>query len=60
MNWLINHPQLVLLTGFAYEVVVRVIPTTMNLSIIDKFKTGMLMAHNLFDIIVPNKRIDEE
>lgn len=60
MNWLINHPQLVLLTGFAYEVIVRLIPTTVNLSIVDKFKQGMMMAHSLFDIVVPNKRINEE
>ena len=60
MNWFLNNPQIFLCLGFAYEVIVRIIPTTVNLSVVDKFKTGMLMAHNLFDIIVPNKRIDEK
>lgn len=57
---LLSNPLIFILSGFVYEVIVRVIPTTINFSITDKIKTGMLMAHNLFDIVVPNKRINEK
>lgn len=36
------------------EFLVRVIPTKVNLSIIDKIKSVALQLHSLIDIMIPN------
>ncbi len=46
--------------AFIYDVIVRLIPTSKNLSISDKVKNIMTMCHNLLDIMIPNNKKDEE
>lgn len=51
---------LIALFVLIYEISVRITPTEFNISILDKVKNIMLMFHNLVDIMIPNKKIDEE
>ena len=57
---LLQNSNFWITVGISYELIIRFVPTVKNLSILELIKTGMLMAHNLVDIIVPNKRKDEE
>ena len=57
---LLQNSNFWITVGISYELIIRFVPTVKNLSVLEFIKTGMLMAHNLIDIIIPNKRKDEE
>jgi len=40
----------------AYELFVRLYPTSINLSLLDNIKTVMNGIHNLIEIIIPNRK----
>ena len=45
---------LLVILAFCFELAVRLIPTKINYSAIDKFKEVALQLHNIVDIIIPN------
>jgi hypothetical protein len=53
--------ELYILIGiFVLELAFRLIPTTVNYSIIDKVKEVAIMVHSIVDILIPNKVKDEK
>lgn len=50
---------IVLFLAIAFEILVRIVPTKVNYSILDKIKNVAIKLHNLIDIVVPNKTKNE-
>jgi hypothetical protein len=50
---------IVLIVAILLEVAFRIIPTKVNISVIDKIKDLALMIHQVIDIAIPNK-LDEK
>ena len=51
---------IILLVAIILEIALRLFPTKFNLSIIDNVKSVMLQLHSLIEIVLPNKRIENE
>jgi hypothetical protein len=51
---------IVLALAILLELSVRIIPTKVNFSILDKVKNLALAIHNFVDIIIPNRIKDDE
>jgi len=51
---------IVLALAILLELSVRIIPTKVNFSILDKVKNLALVIHNFIDIIIPNRIKDDE
>jgi len=50
----------VFIIAIVFEVLIRLIPTKFNLSILDNVKSIALQIHSLVDIVLPNKKLENE
>lgn len=50
----------IVICAIVLELLLRLLPTKLNLSILDKIKNVALQLHSLIDIIIPNNRLEDE
>lgn len=52
LNWINNNYEVVIAVTFAVELILRLFPTTKNISLVDWFK-------RIYDFILPNLQVKE-